>query len=123
MKYVRCVNNKQYIRFKDEPFHNEEISDLVVGQIYRLAAPDPNDGTDDIRVIDESGEDYLFPASYFEPVLLTAESFDEASATITIHLSPVMKGILHAEALSSQKSVSALLREWIDERLDLPIVA
>jgi len=28
---------------------------------------------DDIRVIDESGEDYLFPASYFAPIKVRAE--------------------------------------------------
>jgi hypothetical protein len=27
---------------------------------------------------------------------------------------------LHAEAIMAQKSISALVREWIDERLDLP---
>jgi hypothetical protein len=30
------------------------------------------------------------------------------------------QGVLHAEAVAARKSISALLREWIDERLDFP---
>ncbi len=38
-----------------------------------------------------------------------------------MHLDEVTKGILHAEAIAAQKSMGALLREWIDGRLDLPV--
>jgi hypothetical protein len=40
-----------------------------------------------------------------------------------VHLDPYLKGVLHAEAIAAKKSISALLREWIDERLDLPATA
>jgi hypothetical protein len=33
---------------------------------------------------------------------------------------PLLRDILQAEALAHGKSVSALLRQWIEERLDLP---
>lgn len=34
-----------------------------------------------------------------------------------------LKNVLRAEALAANKSVSALLREWAEERLDLPVPA
>jgi hypothetical protein len=48
---------------------------------------------------------------------------DHADESVTVHLPTYVKGILHAEAIAAHKSVSALLREWIDERLDLPGLA
>jgi hypothetical protein len=123
MNYVVCVSNKQYLRFADEEVHGADIPDLVVGQVYKVAPADRNDGSDDLRIYDESGEDYLFPARYFEPLIINEEALSSASTAITVHLSPALKGILHAEAVATRKSVSALLREWIDERLDLPVAA
>lgn len=49
---VICVNNEGY-----------EL-DLKPGQVYEVV-PDENLETDDLRVIDETGEDYIYPASYF----------------------------------------------------------
>jgi hypothetical protein len=40
--------------------HNGEYDvDLIVGKIYRVVKPKRNDRLSDIRVLDESGEDYL----------------------------------------------------------------
>lgn len=44
-----------------------------------------------------------------------------ADKTVTLHVSEALAGILHAEAMMAQKSVSALLREWVEERFDLPV--
>lgn len=119
MSYVRCINNRKYLYFPEEPRQeNDTILGLEIGQIYKLAPPDPNDQPTEARVIDDTGEDYLYPAAYFEPMKLYEGEL--ATATATIHLPPSIKGILHAEALAAGKSVSALLRQWIDERLDLP---
>lgn len=42
--------------------------DLDVGKLYRVVAPEADDdSTYDIRVIDNEGEDYLYPRSWFEP--------------------------------------------------------
>lgn len=90
---------------------------LIVGKVYKLAPPEPNDG-DLLRVIDESGKDYLYPASYFEPLVISDEP---ATDSVTTHLPPWLKGVLYAEAVAADKPVSALLREWIEERLDLPV--
>ena len=85
-----------------------------------MLPPEISNPKDYVRIVDESGEDYLYPASYFEPVHLNGEA---KSDSITVHISPTLRGILHAEAVAAHRSVGALLRTWIDERLDLPSTA
>jgi len=56
---------------------NEGCEDLEVRKIYQVL-PDERAAEDDyIRVIDESGEDYLYPAGYFYPVELPQEAEKE----------------------------------------------
>jgi len=43
---------------------------LEVRKVYRLLAPLSNDPKSWVRVVDESGEDYLYPKQYFRPLLL-----------------------------------------------------
>ena len=58
LKFVVCVNNA------DHP------ASLELHKIYRVL-PDEDAAVDgDIRVIDESGEDYLYPAEWFVPIEL-----------------------------------------------------
>jgi hypothetical protein len=106
MSYVRCLDNSGY-----------EVS-LTVGQVYKTL-PDHSDKVS-LRVIDNEGEDYLYDASRFELIEFTGEV---AESTITVHVPTYLKGVLHAEALAAHKSVSALVREWLDERLDLPAMS
>lgn len=40
------------------------------GRIYQVIRPKPNDWPTWLRVIDEEGEDYLYPAKSFVPVEL-----------------------------------------------------
>lgn len=55
-----CINNEGY------------PASLELHKIYRVL-PDEDSATDgDVRVIDESGEDYLYPASYFAPISVPA---------------------------------------------------
>lgn len=56
--YVVCIENGEY------------DLDLIVGKIYRAAKPEPKDHASELRIIDESGEDYLYPADWFVPVEL-----------------------------------------------------
>jgi hypothetical protein len=42
--------------------------DLIVGKVYRVLKPLKLDGLESIRVIDESGEDYLYPSAWFVPI-------------------------------------------------------
>ena len=55
MQFVVCINNHDY------------PADLLLHKIYRVI-PDPNIEPDDIRIVDESGEDYIYPKSYFMPI-------------------------------------------------------
>lgn len=55
-KFVVCINNENY------------PSSLELHKIYRVL-PDNDAAADgDLRVVDESGEDYLYPLSYFVPI-------------------------------------------------------
>lgn len=108
MTYVRCIDNRGY-----------EAS-LSLGAIYKVM-PGAGDQAS-LRVIDNEGEDYLYDKGRFEPVEYNSGRLG-ASEAVTLHVDPVLRDILRAEALAAQKSVSALLREWIDERLDLPVRA
>jgi len=58
--YVVCVNNTDY------------PASLELHKIYRTV-PDPDAETDgDIRVVDESGEDYLYSQDRFTPIRVPA---------------------------------------------------
>jgi len=49
---------------------NQNADDLEVWKVYQIL-PDELAAQDDyLRVIDESGEDYLYPAGYFVPIEL-----------------------------------------------------
>ena len=49
---------------------NDDCEDLELRKIYEVL-PDEKAAEDDyIRIIDESGEDYLYPTIYFYPVEL-----------------------------------------------------
>ena len=49
---------------------NRDCDDLERGKVYRVV-PDESAGEEAyLRVADESGEDYLYPESYFVPVEL-----------------------------------------------------
>ncbi len=51
--FALCVDNTDY------------QASLILGKVYRII-PDPQAAKDDlIRLIDESGEDYLYHKSYF----------------------------------------------------------
>jgi len=59
-KFVICTRNIGY-----------EVS-LELRKLY-LVIPDPDANShDQIRVVDESGEDYLYPSSFFAPIDLPA---------------------------------------------------
>jgi hypothetical protein len=121
MNYVRCINNKAYVRLPDEP-PTGEIADLTIDAVYKvLPTSQPESDAGLLRIIDNSGEDYLYPSSYFRPLDWSAGPAKQESdrASLTIRLDPLTKAILRAEALAAHKSVGAMVRQWIDERLEL----
>lgn len=54
--FVICVNNADY------------PASLELHKVYRVLPDREAEREGDLRVVDESGEDYLYPAAYFLPV-------------------------------------------------------
>ena len=59
-KFLLCVDNKGY-----------EAS-LESRKLYENIPDKEAERHSQVRIIDESGEDYLYPADYFAPIRLTA---------------------------------------------------
>ena len=57
-KFAVCINNTEY------------PASLELHKIYRVVADEEATREGDLRVVDESGEDYLYPAAWFVPVEL-----------------------------------------------------
>jgi hypothetical protein len=67
-QYVVCVRN-------------DECEDLEIRKIYQVL-PDRRAARDGyIRVVDESGEDYLYPEAYFASVTLPQQARQAVAAT------------------------------------------
>lgn len=122
MNYLRCVSNKGFI-WQNGKLLDEELVSLTVGALYKAVPTAEEDQAHGfVRVIDNSGEDYLYPSNRFEPMSINGNLHEaKATATVSAHVPPLLRDILQAEALVKGGSVSALLREWIEERLDLPV--
>ena len=52
-RYAVCINNADY------------PASLALHKIYLVLSDEEATANGDVRVIDESGEDYLYPADYF----------------------------------------------------------
>lgn len=70
-KFLICICNDE-----------SEIS-LEIGKVYRVVKPEKNDSEGMVRIIDESGEDYLFPVSWFVPVKLSARATGAIDAALS----------------------------------------
>ena len=55
-EFAVCINNEGY------------PASLERHKIYRVVQDEDAASDGDLRIIDESGEDYLYPASYFVPI-------------------------------------------------------
>lgn len=64
MRFAVCVQNK------DLDFLSGD--DLTVGRLYEIIAGDEQH--DMIRIVDDSGEDFLYPASCFEEVSIAPDA-------------------------------------------------
>jgi hypothetical protein len=60
--FVVCINNASY------------DASLEVRKLYELLPDDEAAKTGQVRIIDESGEDYLYPKSLFAPVELPSQT-------------------------------------------------
>lgn len=53
IRFAVCVNNAEY------------PASLELHKIYRVLPDEDAEVDGDLRIVDESGEDYLYPADYF----------------------------------------------------------
>ncbi len=58
---------------------NKDCDDLEKRKVYVVKSDSKAEAEGFLRVIDESGEDYLYPISYFGPIQLTKELQDALS--------------------------------------------
>jgi hypothetical protein len=58
MKFVVCMENTSHVDFSAD--------DLTIGRLYEVIGE--VDTHQMLRIIDDSGEDYLYPAKLFEQV-------------------------------------------------------
>lgn len=56
MKFVVCIQNQNY------------LASLEVRKLYQVLEDEQASQGQMLRIIDESGEDYLYPASYFAAI-------------------------------------------------------
>lgn len=70
MTFAICLNNEGY-----------EAS-LELRKIYQVLPPELNDPRGYIRIVDESGEDYLYNAKAFEAVQLPPRTERKVRATL-----------------------------------------
>jgi hypothetical protein len=57
-RFAICIDNSEY------------PASLELHKIYRVLPDKDAQADGDLRIIDESGEDYLYPADYFIPIEL-----------------------------------------------------
>ena len=111
MQYVKCIHNQ-----------GNEAS-LSLGVIYRaLPTTSLENESGMVRIIDNEGEDYLYPRRWFE-VVSEQTLVAELSESLTVHLNLRAKLAIRDLAHAKGIPMSVLIREWIDERLDLPELA
>ena len=70
MTFAICVNNEGY------------EAALELRKIYQLLTPKSNDPEDYVRVVDESGEDYLYHKKGFEIIELPQRTERKLLATL-----------------------------------------
>ncbi|ASC73232.1 hypothetical protein XM38_041940 [Halomicronema hongdechloris C2206] len=68
MKFVVCINNQAY------------PASLEIRKLYQVLEDEQASQCQMLRIIDESGEDYLYPANYFAEIEVP-ESVQQAFAT------------------------------------------
>ena len=75
-QFAVCINNSEY------------PASLELHKIYRVLADDAAAKDGDLRIIDESGEDYLYPEKYFI-LIKVPKPFQETRRPTLIRVSPV----------------------------------
>jgi hypothetical protein len=61
-KFLLCIDNEGY------------KASLEIRKLYEKVPDKEAERHDQVRIIDESGEDYLYPSSFFVPVKLSIQT-------------------------------------------------
>jgi len=61
-KFLLCVDNEGY------------SASLEIRKLYEMIPDKEAERHNQVRIIDESGEDYLYPSKFFEPVKLPMQT-------------------------------------------------
>lgn len=72
MTFMICVTREGFGEF--------DTGDLTLGRVYEALEPINVQGM--VRIVDDSGDDYLYPAILFEPVSLSAAAAKRLHAVI-----------------------------------------
>jgi hypothetical protein len=70
------ISNQHYLLC----IHNDECDDLVLHKVYSSIPDRKAESEGFYRIIDESGEDYLYPHAYFSKVHLSRKALEAVSA-------------------------------------------
>lgn len=63
--YVVCMKSRKTRAYRFAVCIKNEVHDLEVRKVYRVLPDESAAKSNYLRVIDDSGEDYLYPARYF----------------------------------------------------------
>lgn len=96
---------------------SEDALSVTPGQYYRVL-PDKAEAHGMLRVVDNTGEDYLYPAADFEDI----GDLGRLQTEVVVRLNAPTKAAILQIASQRGVSMSALVREWIEERVDLPAI-
>ena len=72
MKFVVCVSR--------EGFGDFSADDLTLGRLYEVLSPADAKGM--LRIVDDSGEDFLYPKSLFESVEVQQQTANRLHALL-----------------------------------------
>ncbi len=61
-RYVMCIDNKKY------------PDDLTLHKVYKVIPDARGEKIGDVRIVDETGEPYFFPAQFFVTVAVPEEA-------------------------------------------------
>ena len=73
MKFVVCVSR--------EGFGDFSTDDLTLGRLYEVLAPADSHGM--LKIMDDSGEDFLYPESLFETIEVEPKTATRLHAVLT----------------------------------------
>lgn len=116
MSYAKCINNALYV---DADMGETILPKLTAGKVYKILPLSQRKSQPDlIRVVDDSREAYLYPKAYFE-IINYKEMNDDINNAVTIHISSLLKSIIQAKAAAVNRSMSFVLRQLIEDKLNL----